>query len=185
MLQSAVKKQSKNRVWTIHGLWPSRLTTPQNYPCDCSNESFNVSSISSLKSQLDEFWPSSSGENENFWKHEWEKHGTCAIRTFKNQFSYFSETLKLRHSFPADDLLKDYAPSPTGYSYDSIKNALKINGNEVILRCGNSNKKQRLQEIMICYKSSQANLDQFSCPQSVLESSTTATCDKNLPILIS
>lgn len=56
--------------------------------CDSSREYTNITEI--LKAQdrddlltyMDKYWISDSGSNEEFWEHEWGKHGTC-INTIK------------------------------------------------------------------------------------------------------
>ena len=44
--------------------------------------------------ELNKNWYSNVNKNEDFWKHEWEKHGSCVF-TEINEFEYFKKTLDL------------------------------------------------------------------------------------------
>ena len=52
---------------------------------------------------MEQVWPSYYGPNEEFWAHEWEKHGTCAEDVFPTQLDYFNTTVELHlaHSVEA------------------------------------------------------------------------------------
>ncbi len=52
---------------------------------------------------MEQVWPSYYGPNEDFWAHEWEKHGTCAEDVFPTQLDYFNTTVELHltHSVEA------------------------------------------------------------------------------------
>ncbi|CAE7485825.1 ddiA [Symbiodinium microadriaticum] len=74
--------------WTIHGLWAE-------WDNECPGSAFNISALSPLRSELDAKWsscPEFSMKNEDFWKHEWEKHGTCSQM---DEVSFFNKTLQL------------------------------------------------------------------------------------------
>ena len=47
-----------------------------------------------FSSLQEKYWPTcqSGGSNEDFWSHEWSKHGTC---TGMSQEDYFSTTIDL------------------------------------------------------------------------------------------
>eukprot|EP01039_Chlorochromonas_danica_P005850 gene5850-6443_t len=80
---------------TIHGLWPD----PENTCTSCTSEKFFTFKLSS--STLDgmkKYWPNclKSKTNEDFWSHEWSKHGTC---TGMSQDAYFSKALSLYSSY--------------------------------------------------------------------------------------
>ena len=47
-------------------------------------------------------WPSYYGPDEEFWAHEWEKHGTCAEDVFPTQLDYFNTTLALHVANPVE-----------------------------------------------------------------------------------
>ncbi|NXC94896.1 RNT2B Ribonuclease, partial [Certhia familiaris] len=80
--------------WTIHGLWPDRAE-------DCNRTwHFNVTEIKDLMSDMRHYWPDvlhSSLNRTQFWKHEWEKHGTCAatLEVLNSQKKYFGKALDL------------------------------------------------------------------------------------------
>ena len=68
------------KLWTIHGIWPT-----QNHkigPLFCNRtDKFDVKKIEGLLPELRSKWTdvrAGGGDEYNFWKHEWEKHGTCA-----------------------------------------------------------------------------------------------------------
>ena len=51
--------------------------------------------ITSVRPLMEQDWPSLYGDDEQFWAHEWEKHGTCAEDVFPTQLAYFNTTLAL------------------------------------------------------------------------------------------
>jgi len=74
--------------WTLHGLWP-------NWGSNCGNQAFDPSQVSSILSNMTDLWhscPEYHQTNDEFWSHEWSKHGTC---TKLSQLDFFSLGLKL------------------------------------------------------------------------------------------
>jgi ribonuclease T2 len=68
------------------------MTYDDRSPQYCSNEKLDTSSLTDTTlARLNCAWISSTGSNEGFWSHEWEKHGTCA--GFTSQEDYFKATL--------------------------------------------------------------------------------------------
>ncbi|KAB8070788.1 ribonuclease T2-like protein [Aspergillus leporis] len=69
--------------WTLHGLWPDNCDGSYGQYCDKSREYSNITAIlqeqgrTELLSYMNTYWPNYEGENEEFWEHEWNKHGTC------------------------------------------------------------------------------------------------------------
>merc|ERR1712159_967806 len=85
--------------FTLHGLWPSRIGSDVNsYPCECTSEQFSTDKVSSLMQQMQAHWPSYTGQNTQFWSHEWSKHGTCCdhLQGLNSQEGFFSTALGLR-----------------------------------------------------------------------------------------
>lgn len=89
----------EGQQFTIHGLWPNYRTN--GYPSYCRNQTLNMTSLTSIQDELMDRWPSYDGRNQDFWKHEWTKHGTCAMGAsyIKSQLSYFSTTMWLDMRF--------------------------------------------------------------------------------------
>lgn len=69
--------------WTVHGLWPDNCDGTFEQDCDPSRNYPDIRSVLSengkddLLQFMDEFWVDINGKNEQFWSHEWNKHGTC------------------------------------------------------------------------------------------------------------
>ena len=72
---------------TIHGLWPQWAES-------CGGEPFDVNQLAPILDEMTTDWPSCEGSDtsEEFWQHEWEKHGTC---TQIPQLQYFRTALQL------------------------------------------------------------------------------------------
>ncbi|XP_030957165.1 ribonuclease 1-like [Quercus lobata] len=78
--------------FTLHGLWPQRYS----FPCfdDCTrypgNTKFDNNSIpDDDRNVLIQYWPNMYGDNEAFWRHEYEKHGSCVHPFYLDQLTYF------------------------------------------------------------------------------------------------
>lgn len=112
---SLLKETGKSPPWSIHGLWPQY--DKNNYPVYCKKVSFSMNNIKHLLPQLEECWYSNKGTDENFWKHEWEKHGSCAF-TDINETEYFSNTIRLFYDAIHKNLPDKY--------YDKEKNTCLI-----------------------------------------------------------
>ena len=78
--------------WSIHGLWPQY--SENKYPSFCKKIDFNIETLNPILKELNENWYSNIDKNEDFWKHEWEKHGSCVFSEI-NEYEYFNKTLDL------------------------------------------------------------------------------------------
>ncbi|KAE8146884.1 ribonuclease T2-like protein [Aspergillus avenaceus] len=69
--------------WTLHGLWPDNCDGSYGQYCDNLREYSNITDIlqeqgrTELLSYMKTYWPDYQGDDETFWEHEWNKHGTC------------------------------------------------------------------------------------------------------------
>ena len=81
-----------NNKWSIHGLWPQY--SKNSYPTFCKKVKFDINKLESILPKLNEKWYSNEEKNEDFWKHEWEKHGSCMFSDM-NEEEYFKKTLDL------------------------------------------------------------------------------------------
>ncbi|XP_077669453.1 ribonuclease T2 isoform X1 [Eretmochelys imbricata] len=113
------------QYWTIHGLWPDKVD-------ECNRTwHFNVTEIKDLLPDMRHYWPDilhSSPNRTQFWKHEWEKHGTCAatVEPLNSQKKYFGRTLDLYQKLDLNSCLLKVGikPSSTYYQMTAIKEAL-------------------------------------------------------------
>jgi ribonuclease I len=85
--------------FSIHGLWPDYIDG--GYPQFCTNQKFNLSTIKPILDDLNKHWSSCSGKPDTFWKHEFEKHGTC-FDPPTTEFDYFNNTLTTFHKLKND-----------------------------------------------------------------------------------
>lgn len=97
----------KREQWTIHGIWPTKLHTLG--PQYCNRLPFNPKTLAPIESELKESWTDihNGSKPYSFWKHEWDKHGTCAIgiESLNNEFNYFKTALKLLDNYNMIDVL--------------------------------------------------------------------------------
>jgi len=129
-------------TWVVHGLWPSIKT--EIGPAFCNKSlPFNFDSIKWLLPRMLKFWPNlyTNTPLDSFWKHEWEKHGTCALGLpqIKSESDYFNLTLGLRDDYDFGSILelKSIVPDDTLLlDVDKVKNAIRSQLNvEPMLVC--------------------------------------------------
>ena len=99
-----------NNKWSIHGLWPQY--SKNSYPTFCKKVKFDINKLESILPELNEKWYSNEEKNEDFWKHEWEKHGSCMFLDM-NEEEYFKKTLDLFTIAQQIDLPNDFYDSKT------------------------------------------------------------------------
>jgi ribonuclease I len=102
-LLSLIKEDNNN--YSIHGLWPQY--TNKSYPKYCKKVEFTLDKIKSLLPKLNKLWYSKFTKNEDFWKHEYEKHGSCMFRDM-TEMEYFEKTLELFDIAKKNDIIFKY-----------------------------------------------------------------------------
>lgn len=94
--------------FTVHGLWPQYTTT--GYPADCTTEPFDPKSPEAVGiTNMEKYWPNvqaaeGSSDYDDFWTHEWTKHGTCSGL---KQTDYFNTTMSLAMTFGTPSIFTD------------------------------------------------------------------------------
>jgi ribonuclease T2 len=85
-----------------------------------------------LLPNLLKYWPNlyTNTPLESFWKHEWEKHGTCALSLpqIKSESDYFNLTIGLRDNFDFGPILKAHSIIPDDtvlYDLNKIEYAIE------------------------------------------------------------
>ena len=96
--------------YSIHGLWPQY--NEHAYPSFCKKVNFDVTQLHDILPELEKYWYSNIGDSgiefdETFWKHEYEKHGSCVF-TEISEHDYFSKTLDLYYKAITDNLPDKY-----------------------------------------------------------------------------
>ncbi|RDB28497.1 Ribonuclease Le2 [Hypsizygus marmoreus] len=131
--------------WTIHGLWPDNCDLTYDSNCDPSRAYTNINSLLSASgasdtlSYMQTYWVDINGQNEQFWEHEWAKHGTC-MSTLETKclpsgsakgaeaVAYFQAVVKLFKSLPTYTWLANAGITPSTsktYTLSTLTSALK------------------------------------------------------------
>lgn len=138
-------------MWTR----PDRCDGTYDQYCDSARQYTNISSIISAAGQTDllnymnTYWKDYQGNDESFWEHEWDKHGTCistlepsCYTDYKPQeevVAYFQKTVDLFKTLNSYSFLSaaGILPSTTKtYTAAEINAALaKPRGVQVAIQC--------------------------------------------------
>lgn len=152
--------------WFLHGLWPNFENGTWPSFCDPSDP-FSRDKISSLLPQMAYYWPAVLTDTQDqFWGHEWEKHGTCASPVLTSEIDYFSKTLELRRSLNFTTIMTEanIMPSNTPY-FTAVEFANRFGkafGYMPDLRCNKAKDGSvQLQELWLCVSPS---LEFMDCP---------------------
>lgn len=83
--------------FSIHGLWPGQNHNSYSPSLCCTNDNFEAEKLMDLNSRLKVHWPSLKGDDSWFWRHEYDKHGSCTrnLQGFGSVYNYFKRTLDL------------------------------------------------------------------------------------------
>lgn len=118
---------------------------------------FDLKEISALLPKLNEHWTNVEKETpeDGLWKHEWEKHGTCAsvLSPFHSENYYFGQGLSWFQTYAMGPLLERSGIKPddsvyVGHLHNSIYGVLKVNP---VIECYHETGKQYITEIRICF----------------------------------
>ena len=99
----ALIKETPDADWSIHGLWPNLPSlrsgvSESSYPTYCKKVEFDINELESIIDELKKYWHSDSGSDEEFWRHEYSKHGSCMFIDV-TEYKYFKMTLDLYKKF--------------------------------------------------------------------------------------
>ncbi|KAJ8474553.1 hypothetical protein ONZ45_g15916 [Pleurotus djamor] len=131
--------------WTIHGLWPDNCDGTFEQDCDPARAYTDIASILTSNGASDTLsfmrtnWVDINGNNEQFWAHEWGKHGTCmstletrclasGSRRGAEATAFFQTVVKLFKTLPTYDFLASQGITPTTsktFTLSALTSALK------------------------------------------------------------
>ncbi|KYK56947.1 Ribonuclease Trv [Drechmeria coniospora] len=137
--------------WTIHGLWPDHCDGTYPAKCDPSREYDDIGSLVSEQTlaYMNKYWKDNRGDDESFWQHEWNKHGTCVSTLEPRCYgdyqpkeevgAYFDRTVALFKTLPTYEWLAEAGIKPSAskkYDIDAIQEVLeRKHGAKVTLGC--------------------------------------------------
>lgn len=143
------------------GIWPTKYH--QIGPLYC-NESwiFDLDKISPIEDELKEKWINIEKNTplDGLWKHEWEKHGTCAaphVKQLSNELKFFQQGMDFLDRFSITTLLSQTYIKPgidLAYPLEEIHSALKRsidNTFAIVCKKDKATKREFLFEIRICF----------------------------------
>ncbi len=155
--------------FTIHGIWPqySNNTWPQY----CNNsQPFNASVIAEFKYLLKYIWYDYNHQDPDlFWKHEWDKHGTCAEPYIPDEYDYFKQAIVWHSKYRILDVLKSFniKPNNTYYAKQLMEDSLHYKfGHKVKLIC----EKNILKNVELCFNKQLQMIDCYEdseCPNEI------------------
>lgn len=106
-------------TWVLHGLWPS--CSNGKYPQFCTQDKFDFSKVEDLNDRLMKYWPNlfTDESKTSFWKHEYEKHGTCAatVSGLETEHEFFKVAMDLRDKYDMGRILSDESITPRVVPY--------------------------------------------------------------------
>lgn len=142
-------------AWTVHGLWPDHCDGTYDASCDPAREYSNITSIlqsfgkTDLLSYMSTHWKDYQGDDQSFWSHEWNKHGTCvstlepscytSFKPTEEVVDYFQKTIDLHKGLPSYKWLAEAGISPSNsktYTSAEIQNALSARRDGVAVTLG-------------------------------------------------
>lgn len=151
--------QSTNQ-FTIHGLWNDRCDGTYDQYCNKDDAIPDLMPVAQLLANfgrcdlwqtMSRVWLNSEGANEELWKHEYNKHGTCFLtlqkgcfadeyRQYENAVAYYDKVVLVWQKLPTYDFLQSAGITPTAshqYALQDVQKALAANhdGKEVYVGC--------------------------------------------------
>jgi ribonuclease T2 len=92
--------------------------------------------------------------NNQFWNHEYDKHGTCTLQNFTTPYDYFSRACALWNKYKVDKWLSNIisnTPTSLAVVESAIKSGFK---SQPVLWCNGSAKGVKgneLKEVRLCF----------------------------------
>ena len=98
---------------TIHGLWPSYSSGKSIADCNTGATIDVIDDGDSTFLEARKYWPSLTGENKDFWNHEYNKHGYCVNKRFEQDVNnykfYMQKAIDLHYKNSFNTLIIDLA----------------------------------------------------------------------------
>ena len=111
---------------TLHGLWPSLKSGKQLNTCTSGIDIKDDGS--ELFKSMRQYWPSFAKSNEEFWEHEYNKHGYCMVeeKGWDGYEDYFSFVISLHLKTYKDLIINAFPDQKTiTITYDNFVKAIR------------------------------------------------------------
>ncbi|XP_063932546.1 ribonuclease Oy [Zophobas morio] len=157
-----------NTTWTVHGLWPTKIGANGPFFCNSAIH-FDPDQLAPMMKELQEYWTNVEANTKpnSLWKHEWNKHGTCAasLPQLNSVTNYFKQGLEWNQDFRLSSMLSksNIVPNTQGYNISDVYNAVKVaTGKNPEIECvvDGKSKQSLISEIRLCFNKS---LDLIDC----------------------
>ncbi|MCP4315273.1 MAG: hypothetical protein GY789_04390 [Hyphomicrobiales bacterium] len=153
--------------WVIHGLWPDSDTSAGDLVY-CPSRKFYVDDLEDILPQLQSAWPNPITEKRDtdrgnrgwLWRHEWYKHGACAMKcdtSIGSMNDYFDSAINIHQQFNVAEALEKARIGPGGDGQNvetaKIRRAIRVKfGVEPTVKCFNdkNSKKSYLFDVTLC-----------------------------------
>ncbi|CAH1957893.1 unnamed protein product [Acanthoscelides obtectus] len=177
-------------TWNVHGIWPTKTGMEGPFCCPSAIH-FDPTQLQPFLTDLNNNWTNIEGGTKeySFWRHEWEKHGTCAsVSPFLNSIqNYFRQGLEWNKQYKLSNILEQskIVAGTSGYSpgqiFDAVKSVIKV---KPTIQCevDHKTKESMISEIRICFNKS---LEPIDCDHSdsVTSGAAITNCDLNKPVM--
>ena len=147
--------------FTVHGIWPERADG--TWPQFCNKTAkFNETALRDLEPYLRYVWydylhgnPDNITASAQFWKHEWDKHGTCALGQFQTEHNFFATAILLHYKYNFLEALQKHGIQANNsyYPRTQMEAALRTEfGVNLCLMCNgcHNTKPDHLQMVELC-----------------------------------
>ncbi|XP_014211280.1 ribonuclease Oy [Copidosoma floridanum] len=143
--------------WSIHGLWPTLNGTMGPFNCN-STLHFDIKALEKLRPELEVKWIDvhKGAKPHEFWRHEWEKHGTCSVdnEATNTEIKYFKKGLELLDEYEMKNVLAkaNVTPNQAYLLQDFLDGVKKILGKNAFVDCVRNKKRKEtyISELRIC-----------------------------------
>lgn len=178
-------------VWTVHGIWPTKIGT--DGPAFCpSAVHFDPQQLEPIMNDLQQYWTNVEGGTKpnSFWKHEWDKHGTCAVvqPELNSVYNFFEQGLEWNKQYRIGDILAqgNIKPQDNGYRVDQISDAIRnVLKKNITVQCvvDAKTKESLISEIRICFDKSFQLIDCDPTNPNHLTDDVITNCSLKKPVM--
>jgi ribonuclease T2 len=181
--QKIVSELKDKNSLTLHGLWPSYIDGRiMDKSCNPGPEVRIIGEQSDLFDEMRQVWRSFIHSDEDFWTHEYNKHGYCYITKYqKTDFrAFFKLTIDMFNKFNFEGLVKRALGETAGERSLQVSEFIEAIGQETngftfTLSCKTYAGKQYVQEIRFNFG---MNLD----PIKTEKASYSGNCSRDKPL---